>query len=145
MADITHKPKNQDLSKADVFASLDKIHRALAPRNKAREKKWAILSAVVNPALMSMGIDVKYIGGNCPLQSEGTFDGFAYYFRARGACFQFHVAPDADKIFESCELFYHEQQYGEWPEAGYMTRFQCAMLIGYCVSLARKELDLEVS
>lgn len=30
------------------------------------------------------GIHIEYIGGNCPVQSEGTIGGKPFYFRARG-------------------------------------------------------------
>ena len=36
------------------------------------------------PALPE-GVTISSEGGNCPVQIEGTIDGIAYYFRARGS------------------------------------------------------------
>lgn len=31
-----------------------------------------------------MTLHIEWLGGNCPVQSEGTVDGKPFYFRARG-------------------------------------------------------------
>lgn len=47
------------------------------------------------------GIAIDTIGGNCPVQAEGTFDGLHFYFRARGRHWQFHVAETKDGILRA--------------------------------------------
>lgn len=47
------------------------------------------------------GIHFDFIGGNCPVQAEGSFDGLRFYFRARGQHWQFHVALHDYDIMEN--------------------------------------------
>ena len=63
---------------------------------------------------------LDWIGGNCPVQAEGTVDGNAFYFRARGGNWQFHVAKTNADIFDD-DMFYMDRDYGEGPyDAGWM-------------------------
>lgn len=39
-------------------------------------------------------IVVKYIGGACPVQAEGTVDGIPFYFRARGNGWSLSIGVD---------------------------------------------------
>ena len=32
-----------------------------------------------------MRLEIDEIGGNCPVQAEGSIEGFGFYFRARGS------------------------------------------------------------
>lgn len=43
-----------------------------------------------------MAYEITSIGGNCPVQAEGTIDGMPFYFRARGEAWSFSVAASAD-------------------------------------------------
>lgn len=43
---------------------------------------------------MSDGIQIDSLGGNCPVQAEGTFDGVPFYFRARGCSVTCDVGDD---------------------------------------------------
>jgi len=71
-------------------------------------------------ALEAAGATLDWIGGNCPVQAEGSVDGKAFYYRARGGRWQFHVALTNAEIFDS-DLFYLERDYGEGPfDAGWM-------------------------
>lgn len=71
-------------------------------------------------ALEQTGATLHYIGGNCPVQAEGEVDGQAFYFRARGDGWQFHVAPTDGEIFDN-DTFYVEHDYGDGPfDAGWM-------------------------
>jgi hypothetical protein len=54
------------------------------------------------------GIDIEWLGGNCPVQAEGTFDGVPFYFRARGT----GVTVDVGEDWTWCGPEY------EWPHAG---------------------------
>ena len=59
-----------------------------------------------------IGATLYWLGGNCPVQGEGEVDGHAFYFRARGNEWQFHVAMTDEQIFHD-DVFYHEQEYGD--------------------------------
>jgi hypothetical protein len=34
---------------------------------------------------------ISHIGGNCPVQAEGTIDGYGFYFRARGTTWSVEI------------------------------------------------------
>ena len=70
-------------------------------------------------------IVIHWIGGNCPVQSEGTIDGAPYYFRARGDSWEIEIGggfvlEDASKGIPATG-FYMEREYGDGPyDAGWM-------------------------
>ncbi len=66
---------------------------------------------------MPAAIVIEYLGGNCPVQGEGTIDGKPFYFRARGDCWRLGIGGDP---VVSPEWEYGED-YGTWPDAGWMT------------------------
>lgn len=69
-------------------------------------------------------IHVKYLGGNCPVQSEGTIDGKEFYFRARHNHWSMSIGGD-DLIGKPD--WYYEEDYGEEPfSAGWMSQAQAA-------------------
>jgi hypothetical protein len=57
------------------------------------------------------GIAVEWLGGNCPVQAEGTFDGTPFYFRARGTEVRCDVG---DWHWDGPEY--------EWPDAGWISQ-----------------------
>ena len=88
-----------------------------------------------------MNLTLERIGGNCPVQADGTFDGNAFYFRARGDSWQFHVAPTQDEIFGDTELFYIERDYGDGPfDAGWMPENEALGFIAQAALEARVTL-----
>lgn len=54
-------------------------------------------------------IQIKYLGGYCPVQAEGTIDGKPFYFRARGEHWSIGIGgePIGDPDW------YYEQDYGD--------------------------------
>jgi hypothetical protein len=80
--------------------------------------------------MRDVGIHIDYIGGNCPVQAEGTVDGKPFYFRARW---------DKWSIGIGCEPvlspeFYREAPYGERPgEAGWMPQYQALIFIAKAI------------
>jgi hypothetical protein len=42
----------------------------------------------------SLLIDITLLGGNCPVQAEGTVNGVPFYFRARGARWTMGIGGD---------------------------------------------------
>jgi hypothetical protein len=51
-------------------------------------------------------IIIDYLGGNCPVQAEGTINGRRFYFRARWEHWSLEIAPEGVT-----------GSYGEWPDA----------------------------
>ena len=81
--------------------------------------------AGVDNAGVRAGLTVDWIGGNCPVQAEGSIDGKRFYFRARGEHWQFHVSDEGDgrardwPDFMTCWV--HEEPWGDGPyDAGWM-------------------------
>lgn len=67
---------------------------------------------------MSVEINIDWLGGNCPVQAEGTINGKPFYFRARGESWSLSVGG-IDAV--SDPEWEHSEWYGEWPAAGWMT------------------------
>lgn len=61
-------------------------------------------------------IEITLIGGNCPVQAEGTVNGVPFYFRARGKRWSMSIGgqPVGDPAW------YYEEAYGDDYEAGWM-------------------------
>ncbi|NBT79322.1 MAG: hypothetical protein EBT04_12895 [Betaproteobacteria bacterium] len=88
-----------------------------------------------------MNLILDWIGGNCPVQAEGMLDGNAFYFRARGDSWEFHVAPTQAGIFGDAELLYIERDYGDGPfDAGWMPETEALGFIAKAAALARVTL-----
>ena len=94
-------------------------------------------SATVNPtkdANDTAGVDILWLGGNCPVQAEGTVDGKKFYFRSRGEAWSMDIGGD-DPCAKS--EWSYEEDYGEWPEAGWITPEQAREFIAKAVALYR--------
>lgn len=72
--------------------------------------------------LAALGVTIDSMGGNCPVQIEGGFDDVAFYFRARGDHWEFHVFDGApgSYVYSKADIWSHDESYGEWPDAGWM-------------------------
>jgi hypothetical protein len=65
-----------------------------------------------------MATVICQIGGNCPVQAEGTIDGSEFYFRARGERWSIGIGSEPVGDPE----WYYEEPYGSEPfAAGWMT------------------------
>ena len=70
-------------------------------------------------------IDIEWLGGNCPVQAEGTIDGKRFYFRARGEHWSLTIHPTASgeylKWDDDQQAWEHEEEWGDGPfDAGWM-------------------------
>lgn len=82
-------------------------------------------------------ITITYIGGNCPVQSEGTIDGKEFYFRARGSRWSMSIGG-ADIIMEPD--WYYEEPYSDHPfAAGWMSDDEARAFIDKAVGLYRAQ------
>lgn len=69
---------------------------------------------------MNEAIIIDWIGGNCPVQAEGTIDGKEFYFRARGGHWSLSIG--GENVVGEPD-WYHEEPYGDEEfAAGWMTK-----------------------
>lgn len=65
------------------------------------------------------------LGGWVPVQGDGFIDGHPWYFRARGDSWSLSIAEHNDESainvrWNKAPGWYFEENYGAWPEAGWM-------------------------
>ncbi|NHZ83634.1 hypothetical protein F2P44_30850 [Massilia sp. CCM 8695] len=84
-----------------------------------------------------------YLAGQSPLQGSGRVDGFPWYFRARGSSWSLEIVDDKDVDPEQLPCvgvlpgWLVEEDYGRWPQAGYMTPMTAWPLIEKCIEKFR--------
>lgn len=77
-----------------------------------------------------MNLVITMIGGQCPMQAEGTINGKPFYFRARGEHWSFSVG-DGDIHGDTdwyLSVRWSRDQFG----AGWMTEAQARAIIAQC-------------
>ncbi|MBY5551067.1 hypothetical protein HFO61_30450 [Rhizobium leguminosarum] len=92
------------------------------------------------------GYVLDWIGGSVPVQAEGTIDGRAFYFRARGSQWSLDIGVDANTAFDAnpIPLWWHVEPWGEWPDAGYMPEDVALAMIDKAVALYREQQPQEI-
>jgi hypothetical protein len=90
-----------------------------------------------------MTVVIDWIGGNCPVQAQGTVDGFPFYFRARGEHWTMTIShskdtPQEDLWSGSEHVWHYGEYYGTWPEAGWMEESEARALIDKAAALFRQ-------
>jgi hypothetical protein len=65
----------------DGFLAAMKEH--LDPVFAKQKETWQREGPAAEQRAQAAGIVIDSIGGNCPVQAEGSFDGMRFYFRAR--------------------------------------------------------------
>jgi hypothetical protein len=74
---------------------------------------------------------IDWIGGNCPVQGEGTICGKEFYFRARGEGWSFGVGGDVVLDPE----WSREGTWGDGPfDAGWMSEDDARQIIERCAA-----------
>lgn len=83
--------------------------------------------------LVEAGVTIKWAGGNCPVQIEGDVHGQPFYFRARGDSWSVGIGgePVGSPNWE------HEEDYGDWPDAGWMHLHEAYDFLLKAVALCR--------
>lgn len=82
---------------------------------------------------------VRWMGGNCPVQSEGTVEGREFYFRSRGSRWSFGVGQDP----VGSPDWYYEEPYGEGPyDAGWMHEDEALVFLAKAAALYRSTLSV---
>lgn len=70
-------------------------------------------------------ICIDWLGGNCPVQAEGTINGEPFYFRARGEHWSLEINDADGKIVWEYDEHYPHGQYS----AGWMTEDEAKAFI----------------
>ena len=85
---------------------------------------------------------IDSLGGNCPVQAEGVIDGKLFYFRSRGSAWSFSV-DEKDPVCDDPE-WEHQEDYGTWPDAGWITEDQAREFIAKAAGLYRASQQSEI-
>lgn len=103
----------------DPFAAM---REALAPVFQEQQETWEREGPAAKARAEALGITFDSMGGNCPVQAEGSFDGQRFYFRARGDEWSLNVWTGTDRYLEAAnpEEWEIEREYGSGFEAGWM-------------------------
>lgn len=73
-----------------------------------------------------MSLKFEYLGGNCPVQSEGKFDDLDFYFRARGQHWSIElIDPTTLQTVFEMRVLYCDDNYG----AGWIPRDEAFIII----------------
>lgn len=75
----------------DLNGFLDQLRAAIGPTLDEHAAVWQREGPTLMKHAEGMGITIDSIGGNCPVQAEGSFDDKRFYFRARGEEWSFTV------------------------------------------------------
>ena len=81
-------------------------------------------------------ITIDTMGGNCPVQAEGWIDNVPFYFRSRGGHWSMSVGG-VDVIAEPD--WYHQEEYGVWPDAGWITELEAFEFIRKAARLYKEQ------
>lgn len=73
---------------------------------------------------------IKWLGGNCPVQAEGTINGEPFYFRARGEHWSLEITDAEGKLVWEYDEDYPHGQYS----AGWMTEDDAKTFIALAAS-----------
>ena len=82
-------------------------------------------------------LDVKWMGGWCPVQSEGNLGKKRWYFRSRGDGWSFYLGEPNTDIFSHNDYF-RTEDWGKWPDAGYMP---LDIALGFILDCVEEYLD----
>lgn len=107
---------------SDILDVLAKMQAEMAQVFDKQRAEWARESPAVMARAESLGIAFDSMGGNCPVQAEGSFDGERFYFRARGDEWSLNVWTGTDDYETAAnpDEWWIEREYGSGYEAGWM-------------------------
>lgn len=126
----------------DIKGFCDALGGILKPKFDEQDAVWAEHGDAAMQAFAATGAELVSLGGNCPVQGTGDVDGHWFYFRARGDEWQFHVAATDAEIFDN-DIFYHEEEFGEGFDAGWMHRHEALGCIVKGIGLYRAAKAME--
>lgn len=88
--------------------------------------------------LTGTGVIIDHLGGNCPVQAEGTVDGVSLYFRARGNRWEIWIGDQKHLFALHPDIWSYRQPYRTWPDAGWMPEIVARMYIAEGISRWRE-------
>lgn len=80
-------------------------------------------------------VTLRYLGGNCPVQAEGTVDGKPFYFRARGNEWRMNIGGEDEAVIITPEWTYAENYGAEPFAAGWMSEAEAAAFMNEAFTL----------
>lgn len=83
-------------------------------------------------AIHDDGINIEF-GGACPVQGEGTVDGFGVYYRSRGHGWSLEIYVGGEDPWEYGENLY------AWPDGGWIDKSESILNIMKAITKFRKE------
>ncbi|TBH28145.1 hypothetical protein ELG63_36270 [Rhizobium leguminosarum] len=89
------------------------------------------------PNHIANGIQIVGIFGMVPVQAHGKIDGHFFYFRARGAEWRIEIGGSDDG--KQLPFFWYSEEWGTWPDAGYMSQDQAFELIKQGAAMFRDQ------
>lgn len=81
---------------------------------------------------------IDWVGGNCPVQGEGTIGDHRWFFRARGDKWTFEVEYEHNG---QPQVWSYTERYGNWPDAGWMTEIEARSFINKAGAIYAKRDD----
>ena len=85
-------------------------------------------------------LHIEWLGGNCPVQAEGTITGVPFYFRARWNHWSMSIGENPIAIEISEIMWYKDEGWGNGPyEAGWMPVEEAERIIRKCAAEFIKE------
>lgn len=119
----------------DLKGFLDALGAHLKPMFAEQHEVWEREGPPAEARAAEMGITIACIGGNCPVQAEGTFDGHEFYFRARGDAWSVDIGPEETWHGNGC--WSTGGTYGSGFDAGWMHRHEALGFICQAVDTYR--------
>jgi len=119
----------------DTKKFFDHLGTILAPVFEEQRAVWEHEGPAAEARAAALGIVFDDLGGNCPVQAEGSFDQQRFYFRARGSHWQFH-AWTGDACYMDApnrNEWVIEREYGVALDAGWMHVHEAIYFICECV------------
>lgn len=104
---------------------------------EARRASEAEATERLGPATIPDGVVIDWLGGNCPVQAEGTVDGKPFYFRARGEHWSLGIGGEP---VCAPEWEHEEEVDGGMYAAGWMSELEAKHCIARAVTLYRATL-----
>jgi len=123
----------------DVRGFLGALKAHLDPVFAEQRATWEREGPAAMERATALGITIDSLGGNCPVQAEGSFDAQRFYFRARGDEWEFHAWMGSEKYLEAPnpDEWYIEHGYGEGYDAGWMPQHEAVNFICEAVTQYR--------
>lgn len=102
-----------------------------APAASSSEEEWAPAREISMEGPVPVDIVYEMCGGNCPVQADGTFNGYYFYFRGRGEGWTMEVGiPKGNLGWDGISAWDYEEKYeGPKEDAGWMSEDEARVFV----------------